>query len=61
MITQYTVIGTENVRYKAVVHANSVDEAETKFLNIIRSKEHDKYDMMVSGIRLQIDAAKEEE
>lgn len=61
MITPYTVTGTERVRYTATVLANSATEAEVKFLNLIRSKEHSKYTMLVSGIQVQINATKEEE
>lgn len=59
MLTRYSVIGRERVVYRGNVMANSPEEAEQKFLGLL--KRGDKsYDMLVSGIEIEVEPIDEE-
>ena len=60
MISRYQVMGRERVVYKSVVWANSPEEAEQKFLGLLKAGQHNQYDMLVSGIDIEVEPIDEE-
>ena len=46
--------------YKSVVWANSPEEAEQKFLGLLKAGQHNQYDMLVSGIDIEVEPIDEE-
>jgi len=60
MISRYQVVGKERVAYKAIVWANSPEEAEQKFLGILKIGDYKSYDMYVSGIEIEVEPVEEE-
>lgn len=61
MLTRYEVIGKERVRYRTFIMANSPQEAEQKFLDILRAGDTSQYNMLVSGIQIEVEPRDEEE
>lgn len=53
-------MGKERVAYKAIVWANSPEEAEQKFLGALKVGDHKSYDMYVSGIEIEVEPIEEE-
>ncbi len=59
MLTRYSVIGRERVVYRGMVWANSPEEAEQRFLGLL--KQGDKNcEMLVSGIEIEVEQIDEE-
>lgn len=53
-------MGKERVVYKSVVWANSPEEAEQKFLGLLKGGMTSQYDMLVSGIQIEVEPVDEE-
>ena len=53
-------MGKERVVYKSIVWANSPEEAEQKFLGLLKAGHNSQYDMLVSGIQIEVEPIDEE-
>lgn len=59
-MTTYEVVGSENVKYRVIVQANSQGEAEEKFFSCLRGNSANYIDTLTSGISIEVKELVEE-
>lgn len=59
-MSTYEVVGSENVKYRVVVQANSQGEAEEKFFSSLRGSSAHYIDTLTSGISIEVKELVEE-